>query len=225
MKPLHCRASAESTLLLPLTMIFLSWLPISLIHVNFILGWLYSSRCGTSAGTQPGSGHPLGEWHQREGEAASSAHCGSERWHQVCCPLASERSQRWCTIQGKSWCICREVPSDCQHPPGWWKGPLSADNAALWSGKHIYHFHGYFRWKGTSCWQTVTKIKAKWFSLEDQFSPLRHLVRRSVYTINYRESQKEWLLCNGVGFSYSVLLEKDTQLQRADLLFLEFFIV
>lgn len=73
------------------------------------------------------------------------------------------------------------------------QGTVSDDNAAFWSGKHINHFHGYVRWKGTVCWETVIliNIRAKRFSLESQFPSLRHLVRHSVYTVNYRESQKE----------------------------------
>lgn len=73
------------------------------------------------------------------------------------------------------------------------QGTVSDDNAAFWSGKHINHFHGYVRWKGTVCWEIVIliNIRAKRFSLESQFPSLRHLVRHSVYTVNYRESQKE----------------------------------
>lgn len=128
----------------------LSCWSVSLIPIHSIPGWLYSSGCGTPAGTQPGGGHPLGEWHQREGEATSSAHCGSERWHQVCCPPASEWSQRWCTIQGKSLSICREVRSDCQHLLGDDQRTVTTDSAALWSGNHRSHFHVYLNGRGLS---------------------------------------------------------------------------
>lgn len=53
-------------------------------------GRFHPSGCGTAAGTQPGGGHPAGERHQGQGEAASAAHRRQEGRHQIGGAAAAE---------------------------------------------------------------------------------------------------------------------------------------
>lgn len=63
-------------------------------------GRFHPSGCGTAAGTQPGRGHPAGEWHQGQGAAAGAAHRRQEGRHQVGGAAAAERPQRRRAVQG-----------------------------------------------------------------------------------------------------------------------------
>lgn len=63
-------------------------------------GRFHPSGCGTAAGTQPGRGHPAGEWHQGQGAAAGAAHRCQEGRHQVGGAAAAERPQCRRAVQG-----------------------------------------------------------------------------------------------------------------------------